>query len=448
MSWQKHITATLILGLPLIGSHLAQMATNITDVIMLGWYSVEALAATVLATQIWFVVFIVGSGFSLAVMPMVATAQGQQDYQTVRRSVRMGGWMTLAYFVLIISPLWFFEAILLALGQAPDLAALAQDYMRIALWGMCPAMLIMLLKSYLSALERTQIVLWATVGGALLNALADYVLIFGYWGAPKLGVRGAAIASVASNLLVLAILLGYALIHPYFKRYHLLQRPWRPDWGALWEVLRLGAPISLTLLAEAGLFAATSIMMGWVGTIALATHGIVVQIASVSFMIPLGLSNVATIRLGLALGQQDNQALWRASVTVIAMALLVSLVTMTLFLTIPEYLVRLFLDPTAADADNIISYGMTLLAVAAAFQICDAMQVNFMGLLRGLKDTTAPMLIAIAAYWLVGVPAGYWLGFEFEFGGVGIWSGLVMGLSCAAVALAVRFIYQLRMLNI
>ena len=447
MPWCDHIKATVSLGLPLIGSHLAQMATNTTDVVMLGWYGVEELAATVLATQLWFVIFIVGSGFAFAVMPMVANALGEDDNTSVRRSVRMGLWITVIYCSAAMIPLWFFESILLALGQQPKLAALAQDYMQIAMWAMFPAMLIMVLRSYLAALERTQIVLWATVAGAVANGFMDYAFIFGHWGAPELGVQGAALATIGTTLLSFAFLLGYAAWHADLKKYKLFQRFWRSDWPAFFNVFRLGWPISLTLLAETGMFAAVSIMMGWVGTIALATHGIVQQIVAISFMIPLGLSNVATIRAGRAFGRKDSIGLWRASITVLLSALLTSVCTVVLFLTLPGHLLRLFLDTAEPDFPYIIAYGASLLAIAAAFQVFDAMQVIVLGLLRGIKDTAIPMVLAVISYWLIGVPVGYLLGFNYDYGGIGIWSGLVIGLGFAAITMGIRYYQRLQIMQ-
>lgn len=443
MPWSGHFKATLALGLPMVGSHLAQMSVNLTDTLMLGWYGVNELAAVVLAGSAFFLVFIVGSGFALAIMPMVANAEGENDIVQVRRVVRMGFWITVIFCTFAMPAMWQMEAFLLAIGQKAHVAVLAQDYMRIAQWAMFPAMLVMVLKSYLSALERPQWVLWATLAGTVINALLNYALIFGNWGAPELGVKGAAIASLMTATVTFIVLFAYANFNPALKKYDLFVRIWRSDWPAFWAVFRLGWPIGAALLAETGLFSATAVMMGWIGTVELATHGIVLQIAAMTFMIYLGLSNVGTVRAGRALGRKDGVGLRRAAWVVIASMMLVSICVVAMFLSIPEHLIALFLSRSDPAAPAIIAFGISLMVVAAAFQVADGLQVVLLGLLRGLKDTAVPMVLAVISYWIIGLPAGYLLGFTFGYGGVGVWVGLVVGLSLAALTLGGRLWYVL-----
>jgi len=438
-NWGTHIRASVKLSLPLIGSHLAQMLTNTTDVVMMGWYSVEGLAAVVLATSSFFLFFIVGSGFAFAVMPMAATALGADEPAQVRRSVRMGGWLVLLYGAMSMVPLLYMEQILLALGQEAPLAAIAGDYMQIAAWGIFPGLLIMLLKSFFSALERAGVVLAATLLGAGANVIFNYAFIFGNFGAPEMGAEGAALASLLTTGLACLFLVVYAGIGKDFKSFDLFRKPLRPDWPAFKEVFRLGAPIGLTMLAESGLFSGSAILVGWFGTIPLAAHGIVIQIAAIAFMIPLGVSNVATIRAGRALGRKSISDLKRSSVVVLVMGLLISSFTITCYLLFPSELVALFMNANAEDTRQIVEIGVGLVMVAAAFQLVDSMQVIALGLLRGVKDTTAPMVIAVIAYWGLGMPGGYILGFHLGYGAQGVWMGLVIGLGFAAVVLLWRY---------
>ncbi|NOX74495.1 MAG: MATE family efflux transporter, partial [Alphaproteobacteria bacterium] len=238
MPYSGHLKATLVLGLPIVGSHLAQMLITLTDTVMLGWYGVDELAAVVLASSLFFVLFIVGSGFAFAVMPMVAMAEGQGDHTQVRRVVRMGLWITVIYTSIMMPILWNFEAILLAIGQQPKIAKLASSYMIVLQWSMFPAMLVMVLKNYLSALERVNVVLWVTILAAILNGLVNYALIFGNWGLPELGVVGAALASVFSTLLSFIIIGLYAYYLPALRDYAIFTRLWRSDWPAFLEVFR------------------------------------------------------------------------------------------------------------------------------------------------------------------------------------------------------------------
>ncbi len=437
LSYRGHARALLVLGLPLVGSHLAQIAIMVTDSVMLGWYAVEALAAVTLAFSTSFVLFIVGSGFAFAVLPMVASAAAQGDETQVRRVTRMGLWASTLYGLAVMPPLIWSEPILLAMGQKPDIAALTQDYLAIFAFGMVPALLVMVLKNYVAALERTQVVLWATVAAAVLNAVLNYALIFGNLGAPELGLRGAAIASVTMQLATLAMLVVYA--NAVLPRHDLFRRLWRADPEVFRQVFRLGWPIGLTNLAESGLFAASALMMGWIGALPLAAHGIAVQLASMSFVVHLGLSQAATVRAGRAAGRGDRQGLRDGARAAVAMSACFAALTVVLYLALPEALLGLFLDPSDPDRPAILAIGVALLAVAALFQFVDAAQVLALGLLRGLQDTRVPMIHAAVSYWLIGIPASYGMGFVLGWEGVGVWLGLVVGLATAAALLMQRF---------
>ncbi len=439
MSPLAHARAILVLGLPLIGSHLAQMALHVTDTVLLGWYGVNELAAVVLATSAFFVIFILGSGFAQAVMPLVASALGAGDETRVRRDARMGLWLSIGFGGLSYPLFWWSQPLLLALGQKPEVASLAQDFLRIGGLGMVPALLVMVLKSYLAALERTQVVLWTTVLAVLVNGVLAYGLIFGHWGWPELGVQGAALASVAVQGLSFVVLALYAHHQPDLRRFHLFQRFWRADAEALRSVFRLGWPIGLTGLAESALFTATALMMGWVGTVELAAHGITMEAVALTFMVHLGLSNAATVRAGKAAGAGDTAGLRAGARVAIAMSVVFGLAMITLFLTLGAPIIRLFLDPGKPGAAEIVTFGVKLLAVAALFQMADAMQVMALGLLRGIHDTRVPMIAATVSYWLIGIPAGYALGFVFGMGGIGLWLGLVIGLAFAATLMMGRF---------
>ena len=427
----------LRLGLPLIGGHVAQFAIGLTDTVMLGWYSVEALAAVVLGSTYFFVLFILGSGFAIAVMPLVAEADAAGDETAVRRVTRMGMWLSVVTAIAAFPLFWFSGSILNALGQNPDTTEVSQQYLRVAGVGLLPALLVMVLKSYLASLGRTRVVFWVTVLAAAVNAVVNYALIFGHWGAPELGVIGAAIASLIVQVVSLIGVALYAVL--VLPQHQLFTRVWRPDWDAFGHVFRLGVPIGLTSLAEVSLFAASSIMMGWFGTLALAAHGIALQLTSLAFMIHLGLSNAATVRAGNAMGRRDADHLARGAIVAVLLSFCASLVTVIVLLAFPETLLSLFLNPTEPNRDAILGIGVSLIFVAALFQFVDGAQVMALGLLRGVKDTRAPMIIAAISYWGIGVPSGYALGFWAGLGGVGVWLGLVVGLTVAAVLLLWRF---------
>ena len=446
MPFGGHLRAALVLGLPLIGSHLAQVSIQVADTLMLGWYSIPALAAVVLGATIFFALFVTGTGIAWAVMPMVAHASAAGDHGELRRVTRMGLWLSLAFAAAIMPLMWWSQALLVALGQDPEIAAMTQAYLRIMGWGMAPALLVMVLKSYLAALERTQVVLWVTVGAAVLNVALNWVLIFGNLGAPELGLRGAAIGSVIIEVSALLVLVAYAGLLPELRRYTLFHRLWRPDWPAFMRVFRLGWPIALTNLAESGLFAATAVLMGWVGTRDLAAHGIAIEITSLIFMVHLGLSNAATVRAGRALGARDVVGLRRGAAAVVTLSMGFALATMVLYLGWPEFLMGLFLSPDDPERPAVIAIGVGLLAVAALFQLADGAQVVALGLLRGVQDTRVPMIMAAVSYWLVGIPASWLLGIHLGLGGMGIWAGLVIGLVLAGILMMGRFYHYLKRL--
>ncbi|MBT9372542.1 MATE family efflux transporter [Rhizobium sp. CSW-27] len=438
-SWSAHARATIGLGVPFVGAQLAQMAINTTDVVMIGWLGTTQLAAAVLATQIFFVVFIFGTGFSSAVVPLVAQAVGRGDAVQARRSVRMGMWLVIAYGIVTAPLLWFSESLLLALGQEADIAALAQGYLRILQWGIFPALLLMVLRSFASALERGGIVLYVTLGMFSLNAVLDYGLIFGHFGLPQWGLQGAAIASLGANTLGFLLMVAYIESRPEMRAYELFVRFWRPDWVAFREIFGLGLPISFTILAEAGLFAAASLLMGLLGKQQLAAHGIALQLASIAFMIPLGLSQVATVRVGLAHGRQDPLGVRRAALVVLLVGLVISMIGSGLFALLPAQLGALFLDTRQSDAQAVLTLAVPLIIAAGAFQMFDGLQAVAAGLLRGLKDTKVPMVLALVAYWPVGFFCAWLFGFVLHLGGPGIWIGFVTGLMAAAIMLSLRF---------
>ena len=441
-SYSYHAGRLLVLGLPLVGGHLAQFAIHMTDTIMLGWYDVNALAAVVLGGTYFFVLFIFLSGFAMAVVPAVASAAAQNDDRQVRRVTRMAMWISVLAGGVTLPLFLFADRVLGVLGQVPETAELAGTYLRIAGFGMVPALLVMVLKSHLSALERTAIVLWVTLAAAVVNAVINYALIFGNFGMPELGVTGAAIASIIVQIVSILGVGAYAQwVLPHQA---LFQRVWRPDWEAFRNIFQLGWPIGLTTLAEVGLFAASAIMVGWAGTIDLAAHGIAIQLASLAFMVHLGISNAGTIRVGQAWGRGDAEALKRVSVATNVVSGLFAAGAIVLLVLFPEALLGAFIDPDDPARPAVIAAGTTLLYVAALFQLADAGQVQALGLLRGMHDTKAPMVMAGISYWVVGVPSSYVIGFVLGYGAAGVWMGLVFGLSLAWVSMGWRLVRKIQ----
>ena len=438
-SFATHLKETMQLGLPLAASSIAQFSLHVVNTAMVGWYGVVQQGALVIAASSFFIVFVVGSGFARAVMPLAANARAKGDDAELRRAARMGLWLSLAYGLLVYPLFWFAGPVMLGLGQNAEVAAEAQNYLRIAGLGMVPTLGVAVLQAWLAALGRTQIVLWVTVIAVGVNIVVNWFLIFGNGGAPEMGVAGAGVATLAVQVFSLLALALYAGLLPALRPFQLFRRFWRLDLPALREVWRLGLPIGLTGLAESGLFEASAIMMGWIGTSELAAHGIALEITALAFMCHVGLSNAATIRVAGAAGRGEPADLRLASWAALLTSLVVAVVVIIAFLSVPELLVRQFLDTDKPDSAFVLAFGVTLLALAALFQLADAMQVMALGLLRGIQDTAVPMWLAAVSYWVIGIPASYVLAFPLGFGGVGLWSGLVIGLVAAGVSLMARF---------
>jgi MATE family multidrug resistance protein len=438
-SWAAHFRTTFTLGVPLIGAQLAQLGIHTTDVVILGRLGAAHLAAIVLSSQFFFTIFILGSGFANAVMPMVAQAYGRGDTVSVRRSVRMGMWVVLLYSVLMIPLFYSAENILLYAGQKPEVAALAGNYLKIAQWGMGPALLFMTLRGLVSAHGRAGIVLYVTFTILTVNAILAYALVLGHFGLPALGMEGAAIASVVVNVLSFLLITAYIQSRADMRRYELFVRFWRPDWQAFREVVHLGLPIGLTMLAEVSLFTGASLLMGNIGTLELAAHGIALQLASIAFMIPLGLAQAGTVRVGVAHGRGDHLGVVRAAWAVLIVAAVIAVGGGILFAVIPTTLASIFLDKAGRDSAAVLAIAGPFVVIAGVFQLVDGLQAIAAGLLRGLKDTRIPMILALISYWPIGFLAAWFFAFPAGFGGIGVWFGFLAGLAAASVLLNWRF---------
>ncbi|MEN0088291.1 MAG: MATE family efflux transporter, partial [Pseudomonadota bacterium] len=439
---QQHIWRTLVLGVPLVGVQLASVAIQTTDLIMVGRLGASELAAVSLSGHLIFLCFFAALGFTSAVMAVAAEGEGANDPQTVRRAARMGIWIVSAIALLFMPVYWNAQHVLLVFGQAPEVAALAQEYLRVAMFSMFPIVWLLVARSYLSSVDHTQILMWVTVAGIALNALLNYAFIFGNWGAPELGVRGAAIATVGSNAFMLAGTIVYAAWHPLLKKYDVFRKPLRGDRAMVKRIFLVGWPISVTVLAEGGLFIAASFLIGWFGVLELAAHTIALQVATVAFMIPFGLSGAVTVRVGQAYGRGDSEGVGKAGYAGLALTAVTAGAAALIFLLFAPQLVRLFIGTEIENAANVVLRAVPLLYVAGAFQLADGLQVMAAAILRGLQDTRIPMLIAVVSYWGVGLLVGAIFGFGFGLGALGMWLGLAAGLLTAGILLVWRFTHR------
>jgi len=439
--WLDEAGATLSLALPLIAANLAQVAINATDVIMLGWLGPEALASGALGSNLYFAVMIFGIGVVTATSPLASSELGRRRHSVreVRRTIRQGFWAGATLCIPFWLILWNTEALLITLGQEPELAAGAAAYMAPMKWALLPTFLFVVMRIFISALERPRWALAIALAAIPFNALVNWCLIFGNLGFPAFGIMGAGLGTLITGIFMLVALVIVLLTDRQFRRYHLFGRFWRPDWQRYRDIWRLGLPIGMTFAFEVMVFNAAVLLMGLFGASALAAHSIALQLAAISFMVPLGFGQAVTVRVGLAHGAGDRDAITRAGWTPLVMGVSFMSVMALFMILFPETLIGIFLDGSVAENGDAIRLAISFLAIAALFQVFDGAQVIGAGMLRGLQDTRVPMLFAATGYWLIGLTTSVILAFPFGFEGVGIWLGLATGLAAVSAMMIWRW---------
>ncbi len=445
--WRAEIRATWLLAYPLVLTNLTQALIHATDIVLLGWAGPRALAAGALGVNLFTAFYIFGMGLVTAAAPMLARELGSRRHSVreVRRTVRQAMWAAAVICLPVWFLLWQAEPILLAMGQDPALSADAARFVRALQWGLLPALLYLVLRAFVSALEKPVWSMAVAAAAVIVNGLINYVLIFGKLGFPALGLVGAGIGSALTNLFMFAGMAWLIVRHRSFRRFHLFGRFWRSDWPRFADVWKLGFPIAVTLLLEVTIFNAAVFLMGLFGTAALAAHAIAIQVAMLTFMVPLGLAQAVTVRVGLALGRRDPAGITRAGWTSFGMGVGFMACMALLMLAVPHQLVHLFLDESDPANAPVIALAVSFLSIAALFQIFDGAQVVGAGMLRGLHDTTVPMLYAGFGYWIMGMGTGIALAFGLGWQGLGIWTGLAAGLAVVAVLMITRWIRRERL---
>jgi MATE family multidrug resistance protein len=444
-AWGAEARELLKLAWPLILTQLAQMAIMTTDVVMLGRLGKTALAAAALGNTVFFFTWLIGCGPVAAVSPMIAHILGghPHDRAGVRASVRMGFWSVLILSAPLVGFLLISRQTLLFLGQTPELARDASLFVTALCWGLPFSLGYQVLRNFSTALSKPNASMWVMGLAIFFNAAGDYGLIFGHFGFPKLGLMGAGLSSACSYTFSFVAMVIVVRLTPSLRKYRIFRRFHRPHLEKLWEVFRLGMPIGMTMIFEAMLFNSATLIMGTFGTVAIAAHMIAINVPSITFMVPLGIGMAATVRVGLAAGARDGEAVRRAGWSAIAIAAAFMTMTGVLLWLFPDRIAALYFADTKANAD-VIALAVVFLHVAAVFQIVDGIQVTGALSLRGLKDARAPMWIAGASYWLAGFPTCLLFAFAFHMKGLGIWIGLAFGLVVAAATMCWRFWYLSR----
>lgn len=424
----------MVLALPVVADQIGMMSMGLVDTIMVGRLGAGELGAVGVTSAVYFFYMVFCYGMVSAVGPTVAQAYGARNHAEIEQSTGQAFWIALGMAAIGVAIMSAIGPILELLGQPSELLPLAEDYASTLRWGIPATLSYAVLRSFAVGLGRTRVTMVISLIAALLNAVLDYALIYGRFGAPEMGVAGAGLATTIVQWFMLALLVVFTLRLRELRAYRYYRHILRPRPAMLARLARLGAPIGGSNSLEVGIFALTALFMGQIGKLALASHQIAINVAAFTFMIPLGISTAITTRVGQFVGARQFASARLAGWVGIAMSAGVMAFTALAFLTIPGTIIAAYTNDPA-----VIGYATGLILIAGAFQIFDGIQVATLGALRGLKDTSRPMLVNLLAYWFVGMPTGYLLAFHAGMEGPGLWWGLTAGLGVAALLHTIRF---------
>lgn len=434
MSYKDHFKKNITLAYPVMLSQMGQVMVGVADSVMVGRVGVEPLAASSLANSLFYFIFMFGVGVSYAITPLVAKADGVGDHRGSAVLIKHGLVTNMAVGLVLFLILALATEFIHALDQPEEVAKLTIPYLLVIAVSLLPFMLFQTFRQFCEGLSMTKVPMYFTVAANLVNIGLNYILIFGKLGFEPMGLMGAGWASLISRFLMGVGMALYVIYASKFKRYWVGFRAVKIKLQRLKQLLNLGVPVGLQFIFEVGAFAAAAIMAGWLGAEPLAAHQIAINLSSISYMMASGISAAATVRVGNQMGKRDIPMLIKAGRSSFVMAAGFMALCGFAFITGKELLPSFYIDE-----DTVINIAASLLVIAAFFQISDGLQVVGLGALRGMEDVKIPTVITLFAYWVVGLPAGYLLGFHWQLGIEGIWYGLLTGLSLSAAMMLVRF---------
>ncbi|WP_423141253.1 MATE family efflux transporter [Parablastomonas sp. CN1-191] len=441
------LAATVALALPLAGANLIQMMVYAVDVIFVARLGPLALAASSLGVSIFGLLMWSSTGLVGAAAPLISAELGRRRHavREVRRTFRMALWLALLSGVIVAALCLGGEAFMRATGQDPEVTRQAGAFLAVLALAALPNVMAWLLRTFVSAMGRAGIATAVTLLALAVNSLGNYAFVFGHFGAPALGLVGSAISSVITACAMMLAYMAIIFSDRRFRRYRLFGRFWRSDWPRFFDLVRIGLPITGTILAEAGLFSGAAFLMGRLGEAELAGHTLVLQLAALAFQVPYGIGQAATIRVGYHYGAGDRAGMGHAGNAGIALGIGFMALTGLVMALFPRTILRLYIDPDAAQNAALVGFALQYIVVAAAFQLFDGAQAVTAGALRGLQDTRVPMAIAIFGYWLPGFGTAILLGFLTALAGTGIWLGLMAGLVVVSILLGWRWLARDRL---
>ncbi|MDE2306803.1 MAG: MATE family efflux transporter [Xanthomonadaceae bacterium] len=430
----REMRATVRLALPLILAQLAAVGSNVIDAVLAGHVSAHVLGAVAVGASIWSLAIVSGIGMMMAVPPSVAQLDGAGRRHEVGAVFRQALWLAWGMGMLLWFAVRHAAPLIDAIGVTASLRHDVQRFLLAISWGAPALTSYFALRGLSEGLSLTRPSMYFSLGGLVLLVPLGYVLMFGKLGIPPQGAHGCGVATAIVLWLEMLAFGTYVILRRHYRGLGLFDHFEWPDLRRIGALVHIGLPMAVTLLAEAGLFVAAALIISTLGEDAIASHQVAINIASLFFMIPLGLAMAITVRVGNAVGRGDERGVRYAGFCGIGLTLATQLFSAVLMLGLPHFIAALYTrDP------RVIALAAQLIMLAGLFQFSDGIQVAANGALRGLKDTRVPMAITLFAYWVIGMPVGWWLAFHHGMGARGMWIGLIAGLSVAAVMLFVRF---------
>jgi MATE family multidrug resistance protein len=422
----------LRLAAPLVMAELGWMGMGIVDTMMVGRVSAEAIGAVSLGSVLFYTVAIFGSGLMLGLDTLVSQSFGAGKMMDCHRSLVSAVYLTLPLAPALMLLTWCWVPLLGRFGIHPAVLHQTVPYLRAIIWSTPPLLLYFALRRYLQAMNRVTPIMFALITANVVNVAGNWILVYGHFGVRAMGAEGSGWATCFSRVYMVGVLVLYVFYDATVNRTGLLHAPLTLDYARICDLIKLGFPAASQLSLEVGVFAATTALIGTLDPLSLAAHQIAINTASLTYMVPLGISSAAAVRVGQALGRGDVHAAGRSGWTAMALGAAFMGAAGVVLITVPEYVARVFTTDRA-----VIRMAVSLLAVAALFQLFDGIQTVATGALRGTGDTRTPMLCHMLLYWLLGLPLGYALCFGLGWGAVGLWTGLCVALILIGLVLLV-----------
>ena len=433
-SFKKHIWETFNLAYPVIIGQLGFIMMGVVDSIMVGELGAVPLAGASLGNSMFILIFIIGLGVSMSVTPLIAILVGAKRFQECGIYFRQSLIVNIVLGLILMSAVFFTSNLFEYLNQPLAVAEQASSYTKIIALSIMPAMLFHTYKQFIEGFSIMKPAMIIAIVANIINAFANWVFIYGNIGMPALGLNGAGWATFFSRVFMVFVIMLYVMNKEYFKQFDVNFHFKKINFPVIKKILSIGLPSGFQYFFEVGAFSFAVIMIGWLGTNQLAAHQIAINLASITFMVVLGISAAGGIRVGNKVGKKDVVEVRKAGFTAVIMGASIMFTFGVIFIVLNEFLPTLYIDN-----EDVIRIASSLIVIAALFQISDGIQGVGIGVLRGLTDVKIPTLITFIAYWVLALPIGYLFGFVFHFGVEGVWVGLLLGLTASAAMLTIRF---------